>query len=162
MQLMSDVVPMRDDTKTLHLTVPRIFVGWLALVILSGSLLVGCGREPGTDNTAESAEDVIAARAQHRWDALVGGDFDEAYAMESPAFRDVYSSRAYRGRFGQQLAWTSASVSAVDLIDDGLAQVRVLVSYVTLGPDGRVLEGERPLTETWLYDDGAWWHSGRS
>ena len=161
MQLMVDTGPLRDDAKTLILAMQRFCRGWIVLALVSGVAVVGCGREAEVENSVANAEGAIAARAQHRWDALVEGDFDEAYAMESPAFREVYSRRAYRGRFGQQLAWTSAAVATVDLLDDSVAEVRVMVSYVTLGPDGRLLEGERPLAERWVYVDGQWWHSGR-
>ena len=118
--------------------------------------LVGCESERGL--TGVTDEERVAARAQERWDALVDGSFDGAYQLESPALRAAYSSRAYRGRFGQQMRWTAAEVAEVDL-DGDRANVRVMVSYFTLGPDGRPLENERPIFETWVREGGEWWHS---
>lgn len=130
----------------------------VAVVWVIVGLLTGCG-DPGEPDP-RSDEEQIADRSHARWHALMDGAFEDAYNLESPAFREVYSLRAYRGRFGHQMRWTGAEVLGVD-VDEDLASVRVLVSYVALGAGGTLVEGERPLQEQWLRERGEWWHVGR-
>ena len=126
----------------------------MAMVLIMAG--VGCTPDAG-EPLALSDEEQVAARAQERWNALVDGALEDAYLKESPAFREAYTLRAYRGRFGHQLRWIAAEVAEV-AVDGDMASVRVMVSYVSLGPDGRPMEGERPLEEAWLREEGEWWY----
>ena len=105
---------------------------------------------------ALSDEDIIRERAQERWNALVDLNFDGAYVYETPAFREVYSQRAYRGRFGSSVRWTDASVRSVT-VDGDSAEVMVTITYVTLDPVGRPFTNDRPIRELWVRSEGEWW-----
>lgn len=131
---------------------------WLVSLALGMLLLAGCGTEPQSPELSD--EERVAERAELRWAALVDGALEEAYDFEAPGYREVYTLRAYRGRLGQQVRWTAAEVLDT-AVDEDRATVRVLVSYVAIGAGGQPVDGQRPLEETWLREDGEWWHLGK-
>ena len=57
----------------------------LLACMMAGVFLTACATAPG--NTGDS----IAERAQDRWDALLAGDFETAYAFYSPGYRSTTS-----------------------------------------------------------------------
>ncbi len=127
---------------------------WLSMLMLA-LVVSGCAslKQP----TAESR---LAERAEQRWQALVAGDFDQAYEYETPGYRAVYSKRAFQGSFGRNVRWLNAKVRDVS-VTDNIAEVRVLISYQSLTPQGQLIGGERPVLERWQFVDGEWWYSNR-
>jgi hypothetical protein len=96
-------------------------------------------------------------RVSERWGALIERDFPKAYQYESPGYRKVYSAEGYQGSFGDRVAWETARVAQAE-IDAQRADVRVQVAYKTVMPDLTVVDGSRYLQETWIKEDGTWYH----
>lgn len=127
---------------------------WLALLALT-LVVSGCATLGQV-----TAEKQLAERAQQRWQALIEGNFDRAYEFETPGYRAVYSKKVFQNRFGGSVRWHSAEVREVS-IDGDRAQVRMLIGYQTLTPQGETIDGERPIWERWQLVDGEWWYSER-
>jgi len=127
---------------------------WLSMLMLA-LVVSGCAslKQP----TAESR---LAERAEQRWQALIAGDFDQAYEYETPGYRAVYSKKAFQNRFGQNIRWQNVQVRDVTIADD-MAEVLVLIGFQALSPGGHPIDGERPIWERWQLVDGKWWYSGR-
>ena len=113
--------------------------------------LAGCaatGAKPG--GNADS-QNVVAKKAQSRWDALIKGDLAAAYEYLSPATRSVMPLELYKSKV-RSGGWKKASVGSVvcnqDRCDVAITMehsYREMTSIVT------------PLNETWLQEDGNWW-----
>ncbi|MGB5063729.1 MAG: hypothetical protein WBQ37_08205 [Candidatus Competibacter sp.] len=100
----------------------------------------------------------LRSRVEARWAALIEGDFDKAYAFETPAYRALYNVRQYRGRYGNGLRWQQAKVVKTDLKSPGVATVMLEIEY-SFQVSGQGMMGQRgSVTETWLWVDGQWWY----
>lgn len=108
---------------------------------------------------ADDPSQVLTQRAQARWQALIEGDFAKAYGFETPAYRQATPLRLYTSRFGSQLRWDKAEVMEVLPDPDGeTAVVRVMIFYTAMDAVGGVINGERPVDESWVRTGGDWWH----
>lgn len=151
---------------------PRNRVRILAAVTLMAALAAGCAHlnpelAAPADVTQASAQwldaqkSVIADRAKARWQALIDGDFERAYAFESPARRSVLSLQQYRGNFGNSVPWQLATVKSVEYDPDNVARVLLEIEYQPLVKGAENARGIRQMAERWLYSDGGWWYISR-
>ena len=102
-------------------------------------------------------EEAVRDRAQARWNALLAGKFDEAYAFLSPASRGVVSAQRFRAGIGGAASWKSAQVHSVTCPDADRCIVIIKVSYEAALPRVRLGTIESGVEETWLLDAGQWW-----
>jgi len=131
------------------------WVQLLAVLALS-LILAGC---TGLAGPKADSRQVLAARAEARWAALIDGDFGKAYGYETPAYRAATPLRLFSSRFGSALRWDKAEV--IEVLPDAegeTAVVRMMIFYTTMDPVGGVIEGQRPVDETWVNTGGDWWH----
>ncbi|MCA1778105.1 MAG: hypothetical protein LC637_01605 [Xanthomonadaceae bacterium] len=124
----------------------------LGMLILG--LLAAC-----TQNDPRPPEEIVAERAQARWDALIEKTFQDAWQFHTPAYRE----RTPPDDFEQDLKrrpvqWISAEVQSVSCEADS-CEANVLVGYrVPVAPAGMSNMGmRRPITERWIEVDGGWW-----
>lgn len=96
-------------------------------------------------------EEIVKARAQLRWDALLKGDLDGAYGYLSPGSRAVNSADAYKSSIRAGF-WKAAAVEKV-LCSGESCEVQTQIEYVVRG--SRV---KTPLAETWIRQQGNWWY----
>jgi hypothetical protein len=124
----------------------------LGLCVLSG-LLVGCAGIPsdGTPGRSASPEEVVAERAQKRWDALVAGDAEKAYAFLSPASRQITSLAAYTSSLKLGF-WKGAKVERAVCPEPGRCEVHLVIEYV----HGFAISS--PSRESWVQSEGQWWY----
>ena len=118
--------------------------GLLAVVVVS---LAACA----TIGT-QSPEGIVKERAQHRWDALVKGDFKAAYAYLSPGSRSVLSEADYIAGLNKGF-WKSAKVGKVECHSDAACDVDVTIEYQLQG-----LTTSTPLRESWVREGSQWWY----
>jgi len=117
------------------------------LMVLGLAGCVGAGVKPG----ANLPQDVVAKKAQSRWDALIKGDLETAYNYLSPGTRNVMSLDLYKAKIRPGM-WKKASVDSVACEMDH-CDVVIMIEYAYRG----VKSLARPLNETWLQDDNGWW-----
>lgn len=123
------------------------------LATLAGAaVLAGCA-----GLAARPAEDVVRERAQARWNLLLAGKLDEAYAYLSPASRVVVSPQRFRSSFGGVVSWQSAEVHKVECKQTDRCTVSITVRYRPLLRGGSLSNIETSVEEIWLHDGGQWW-----
>ncbi|MBY6205949.1 hypothetical protein [Halomonas denitrificans] len=114
----------------------------------------GAGEPPRPDH------EVVAERAQARWDALLAGDFAAALEFHTPAFRERTPVEAYRADMSNRpVRWVSAEPRAATCEDDRCT-MEMLVGYrLSSGPAQLSGMGnQRPIEETWVRIDDNWWY----
>ena len=126
----------------------------LAFVALFG--LTSCAVSPLGDGSAaqvspEARNEAVAKRVNARWDALIKGDLDAAYALLSPASREVTTLEQFK-RNTRHGGFREAKIDKVDCGAE-LCTVRLWVTY-----DHRLMKGvQTPIEETWIFDKGQPW-----
>ncbi len=120
------------------------------------ALLAAC-----SDPDPRPPEEIVAERAQARWDALVESEFDEAWTYMTPGFREHTDSRDYYVEMSSRsVQWTSAEVVSTEC-EQARCEVTVSVGYrIPSGPAQLSgMESERRIKETWIGIDGKWWYA---
>jgi hypothetical protein len=119
----------------------------VGLLLLLTSTLVGCG-EPKT------AEQIVAERAQARWDALLAGNFETAYSFATPSYRAVVDAVRFQQGLGGHASWLGAKVREVTCREE-VCEAMVRLKYRSPLPPR--MEFETDDIERWLSEDGEWW-----
>ncbi|MDX1461184.1 MAG: hypothetical protein R3348_09025 [Xanthomonadales bacterium] len=105
----------------------------------------------------------LEERAQARWDALLGGDWERAYEFLSPGARMAMSEEAFRELMANRtIQWTGVEVAEVGPCDAevGSCDVTANISYrVSRGVPGlrKPIELTKGVTESWIKVDGTWY-----
>ena len=118
------------------------------LLVLLASALSGCG-EP------KAPEQIVAERAQARWDALLAGDFETAYSFASPAYRSIVDAIGFQRRLGGQVSWQGATVREVTCREE-VCEAMVRLKFSSLLPP-RMTDLETDDIERWILEDDDWW-----
>jgi uncharacterized protein YchJ len=124
---------------------------------LSGLLLAGVAVVMAACATVPEApaEELVAQRAQMRWDALVAGKVDVAYDYLSPGSKAKLNLSDYKARTGKGL-WQGAKVLRADCGAD-VCDVHVMVDFRIRRPGVNVV-AETAVQETWVKEGGVWWY----
>jgi hypothetical protein len=95
--------------------------------------------------------------ASQRWNHLVAGQYDKAYALTVPSYRKLKSLDYFSGNLrALPVKWLSAEVIRVEC-ESQTCKVRVkIVSHLNLPTRARA-PLESGLDETWVFEDGQWW-----
>jgi putative sterol carrier protein len=127
-----------------------------ALLMLTLGLAGCAGTGALSDaSSAEARRDAVAERAKARWERLIAGDLDGAYAFLSPASQktmplDLYKAKHKVGMY--------RGVKVDDVKCDGdTCTVKLLVTY----DYKRFRNVTTPLTETWIITQGQAWFVDR-
>lgn len=129
---------------------------WTLFALVAATLVVG-----GCAAVATGPEDQVKALATQRWKYLVEGDFDKAYEMATPGFRQIRTLRDYRIRKSSvPVKWLAAEVLRVECTPVGSPTkcvVRVKIDSTPVVPTGFKGVMSSGINETWLFEDGRWW-----
>lgn len=120
-----------------------------AVVAVAIALLGGCATAGPDDRPAE---EVVKARAQARWDALLKEDYATAYSYLGPGSRAVNSLDAYKAAVPKAF-YKAAQVDKVVCETADTCQADARVEYVFKGSRMKT-----PLVETWIRQEGNWWY----
>ena len=131
---------------TIGITLKR--AGHWGAVALSAVVIAGCALP---ESMRRPDKEVVAEKAQQRWDALVKGDFATAYRYISPAGRKTVTQAAYASQLKAGF-WTGAKVQDVRCPTAEACEVDVTVEYQALG-----LRTKTPVREQWVKADSDWW-----
>lgn len=135
--------PNNVNTKTIN----RHSMGML----IAAALLAGCAALP-----ASAPEDVVRARAQERWDAVIAGNWEKAYSFATPAYRAARDLYQFRLRHDAIVKHRKASVFAVACESDTLCKVKMQVTF-TPPQDIPTPDLTTVIEERWVAEDGQWW-----
>jgi hypothetical protein len=100
---------------------------------------------------ARKPEEVVAERAQARWDALLKDDAKTAYEYFSPGSRAVMDFKSYEASLRKGF-WKAAKVDNVTCGTPQRCEVNETIEYEFQGRRTR-----SPLSETWIEEGGTWW-----
>jgi len=100
----------------------------------------------------------LRKRVQARWDALLKGEFNEAYAFETPEYRKAHTEQEYREQFGRRIQWHVATLKDLryDRVDEVEAVVTLDYSFALPGSD-KMARTTGNITEHWVYSEDQWW-----
>jgi hypothetical protein len=116
------------------------------------ALLSGCSGHIGDTATPE---EIVAQRAQARWDAIIAGDWETAYSFASPAYRSLVDADGFRRRQGGQTWVLGTTVRKVECEVDTCEAVVRLKFNPPMPQFGTELETD--YKERWVLDDSTWW-----
>ncbi|MHB8919772.1 MAG: hypothetical protein ACYC3A_04370 [Halothiobacillus sp.] len=140
----------------------------LAAVLLSA----GCANLPKpsagqtqtqTTTTAQTPEQIVAARSEARAKAVVSGDYKQVYSYLTPEFRQNNTAEQYQMRFPQVYKLFEAKVLKVTCTMTDSCDAQVEWTYQLNGPIGKTV-GPVPtvLNERWIKVDNQWWFYQKS
>jgi hypothetical protein len=115
---------------------------WLVALVVAGCATANLGR---------SDKEIVAQRAQLRWDELVKGDFAAAYRFISPAGREIVTPDSYAAGLKRGF-WSSAKVEKVECPSADACEVEVWIEYKHWGVKMRA-----PVREKWVRQRFDWW-----
>lgn len=115
-------------------------------------LAAGCATVPATP------EDVVKARAEQRWQALIKSEFTKAYEYTTPAYKAIHPADKYFSARGTAAQWKSATVLSVECSETDKCLAKVRLDAVISGVPKAVRDVSTVLDETWLREDGQWWY----
>jgi hypothetical protein len=105
----------------------------------------------GDGSTTAAKREAVEKRVNARWDALIKGDLDAAYALLSPASRETVTLQQFKEKT-RKGAFREARIDAVDCGGD-TCTVKLWITY-----DHRLMQGiSTPMEETWVFDRGQAW-----
>jgi hypothetical protein len=124
----------------------------VATLGLAGCAATGTSRDRSSTDATRAA---VAERAKARWDRLIAGDLDGAYAYMSPASRKTVPLDLYKAKHKVGM-YREAKVDDVKCEGD-TCTVKLLVTY-----DFKQFRNvTTPLTETWIIAQGQAWFVDR-
>jgi hypothetical protein len=140
----------------------RRHCGVVPMVVAAG-LLAGCAGVGvlTTDAPTEVKRDAVATRAKARWERLIAGDLDDAYAYMSPASRatmplDVYKAKHKVGMY------RSVKVDDVNCeVDTCTVKLSVTYDYAGIRGSRKPVTVTTPFTEKWIISQGQAWFVDR-
>jgi len=133
--------------------------GWMpvAVVVVAIAACAGMGGV-NKDSPPDVKAAAVKERSEARWQALIKGDLDAAYAYLSPGSKAATSIEAYRRQIHPGM-WRSVKVDSVEC-EGELCRVKLQLTYdVPRGPmSPRPITGiETPIGERWIIENGSAW-----
>ena len=124
----------------------------LGLAVALAGLAVAACASISVDSAPEAKQKYVAERALARWQALMKGDLDAAYAFLSPASKKATPLATY-ARSIRPGMWRNAKVDKVDC-EAELCKVQLAITY-----DAKMMKGiTTPIWESWVIEDGSAWY----
>jgi len=124
-------------------------------VVLVAALGLLATISSAASQVGSSAEAEVAQRAMERWNLMIEGRIESAYAYLSPAYRAAHSlanySRSIKGGI-----WRAADVAEVSC-EAQRCEVKVILDLI-VDASGRPVPV--PVEEVWIrtQQDGDWWY----
>lgn len=104
-------------------------------------------------------EQIVEARANQRWQHLIAGDVQDAYAMLTQSYRDSTPYERYRTHIANG-SWVRAKVISISCAEEVCTARISLEAKPPLGVryGGNIITG---LDETWIHESGQWYFKPR-
>lgn len=122
----------------------------LLLLIISGCALF----------VEDNPEKIVSQRVNERWDALIEGRLERAYAFETPEYRELYSFMDYRNTIHGVGSWRKVQIDDVVCEDDKCVASIVIYARIDLGMGFEAVESDARAKESWIHHStsGQWYH----
>jgi hypothetical protein len=125
--------------------------GAVATMALGGCAgIAGFGISKDSDPAAK--QKVVAQRAEARWQSLIKGDLDAAYAYMSEGSKATTPLDVYKAKMRPGL-WRQAKVEKVEC-EAEVCKVEMQITF-----DHKLMKGiQTPLNESWIIEKGSAWY----
>ena len=132
----------------------------LAALVAAGAVatmtLGGCAGMAGfgisKDSDPAAKQKVVAERAEARWQSLIKGDLDAAYAYLSEGSKATTSLAVYKSKIRPGM-WRQAKVEKVEC-EAEVCNVELQITF-----DHKLMKGiQTPLNESWIIEKGSAWY----
>ncbi len=121
------------------------------IIAAAGCATVQSGGDLSKDSPLEAKRAVVTQRVNARWDALIKGDLDSAYAYLSAASKQAYPLNVYKNKVKPGM-WRSVKIDAIEC-DGDICWAKMILTY-----DHRAMKGiQTPFTESWIIENGNAW-----
>lgn len=130
-------------------------MGLTLLLTLSSCAVSPSGDGGAGTGSAEAVRDLVSARVNARWDALIRGDLDAAYAYSSPGTKQAMTLERFK-RITRKEGFRSATIDKMDC-DAVHCDVGLTVIYDV----GKVKGLRTTLKEPWVIENGQAWYVDR-
>jgi hypothetical protein len=139
------------DCTPIRRTITRAMTGtWIAAALITA----GCA----TFKT-QTPEEIVAHRAQERWQALIKGDIATAYGYLQPSYREIVSEKKYAQTFGNTSSWQSVEIFQTTCeAERCTVHLRLAAKNPVPQFSRSIPEIKSVLDETWIKDQGQWWY----
>jgi hypothetical protein len=130
------------------------------LATIAGAMVIALVAGCASVAPAPTVDEIIAERAQARWDALLARDYATAYSYYSPGFRSKASVTDLEIKVRmQRIRWTGAKYLDHTCTGD-VCTVRVNVNYAVQAPvpGVSIWESVQKVEEQWIRTGGEWWY----
>jgi len=125
----------------------------IILFVLSGLILSACQQ-------AETIDD-IDQKALDRWQALIAGDYEQAYSYIAPSHRQLENLKSYQSRMATarfSIDWQEASFvkkDCTELTCEVTMEIQYLFKFQkrSLGET----QGTTTVKENWIKSDNKWY-----
>lgn len=107
--------------------------------------------------TTATPEQQVTALANQRWQHLVGGEWQKAYNMLTPAYRQLHDLRQYQSGFSGAVQWRRAEVATV-ACEPERCEARIELTVASPFPRRPGETISTFFTETWLREEGRWYY----
>lgn len=127
----------------------------LAAVLAAAALAAtGCASMGGTGATPEAQ---VAQLANQRWAHLIAGDWQKAYNMLTPGYRNLHDLREYQAQFKGAVNWKKAEVASTTC-EPEKCEVRIELTVVSPFARGKGDTISTFFNETWLKEGDRWYY----
>ena len=101
----------------------------------------------------------IEQRAQARWDALLGKDYERAYAYFSPGFRSSQSLSDFEMTFRLRRVRYDSAKYMDQQCETDVCTVRLNMGYTLTAPlrGVKIWKSKAVIKEKWVRINGHWW-----
>jgi hypothetical protein len=106
-------------------------------------------------------EKKVRTRSQKRWEFLVKGEIDQAYAYLSPGTRQLSSPEAYKATIRPGI-WKGGKVGRISCDEPELCYVDVTVLVKVVAGRAGIIDQESQVKETWVKSGDNWWFLPKS
>jgi hypothetical protein len=136
---------------TKQLAMMLFAAGAMATMALSGCAgIAGFGINKDSDPAAK--QKVVAQRAEARWQSLIKGDLDAAYAYLSEGSKATTPLDVYKAKIRPGM-WRQAKVEKVEC-EAEVCKVEMQITF-----DHKLMKGiQTPLNESWIIEKGSAWY----
>lgn len=132
---------------------PRALARPASALLLAATALLAAG----CATTADAPDQQVSRLANQRWGYLIDGQWQKAYDMLTPGYRNLHDLREYQSQFKGAVQWRRAEVAQATC-EAEKCDVRIELTVASPFARGKGDTISTFFTETWLKEDGRWYY----
>lgn len=150
---------MNDQHKIQFKSAPRVIkrkAQITMLAALAAVFMAGCASTGG----GSGGTSALVERAEARWDAVLGGDFERAYQYYSPGYRSSHTRGDFEVTMRLRKVQYREAEYAEHACEGDRCDLKFNVKYRIASPVPGLdkWEGNTIIDETWIRTGDEWWY----